>query len=748
MKTLFQKAFRLTNHKVGALITFFVIILYFLDPLLLKLIELKTLDMKFISRGHLKPGNEVVIAAIDEKSLDELGRWPWPRHNLVTLIDHLSQYNARVIGLDIVFPEPEDSNLKTLQYLEDNLKQGTAGNKDIQDTIGHVKRKVDYDRQLAESIKKANNVILGYFFHMDKEEIKHKKKEEFRRHLKNIIESNYKIIKYRKTTRQPPFYRAYAAESSITLLSQAAKSLGYFNFIPDENGSIRWVPLVIKYQDRLFPPLSLVMLREYTGKNILLKIEDFGVEEIRLGSLKMPVDRFGNMLINFNGKAKTFPHYSVTDIIHNRINPENFKDKIVLVGTTAEGLKDATVTPYDKAFPGIEIHANVIDNILHGKFLVRPDWVTFFDVFIIFLSCIILSFVLPKLKAVYGLCFTALLVLSYFLFSRYIFISQGLWFNLVYPFFNITMVYSGITIYRHMTEEKEKKFIKGAFGQYLSPKVIEQLMEHPDMLRLGGERKVLTVLFSDAAGFTTISEQLEPEELVELLNEYLTEMTDIILKYDGTVDKYEGDAIIAFFGAPISIDDQALKTCRTAIEMQKKLEALREKWKSENKPELFVRIGLNTGPMVVGNMGSRTRMDYTIIGDAVNLASRLEGINKNYNTSIIISEKTFRSAQDAIVARELDIIRVKGKSEPVKIYELIDTKEEIDNQKLKILEIFQTGLEKYRERKWKEALDFFNQVLMLDKNDGPSPVYIQRCEKFIQDPPPDDWDNVFDHITK
>ena len=273
-------------------------------------------------------------------------------------------------------------------------------------------------------------------------------------------------------------------------------------------------------------------------------------------------------------------------------------------------------------------------------------------------------------------------------------------------------------------------------------------MEHPDMLRLGGERKVLTAFFSDAAGFTTISEKLKPEELVELLNEYLTEMTDIILKYDGTVDKYEGDAIIAFFGAPISIDDQALKACRTAIEMQKKLKILREKWRSENKPELFVRIGLNTGPMVVGNMGSRTRMDYTIMGDAVNLASRLEGINKNYNTFIMISEETFRSAQDAIVARELDIIRVKGKSEPVKVYELIDTKEEADSQQLKILEIFQTGLEKYREKKWKEALDYFNQVLMLDKNDGPSLVYIQRCEEFIQDPPRDDWDGIFDHMTK
>lgn len=740
-----KKIFKLTSFRIGIFLTILVIVIYFFDPLFLRLIELKTLDMKFISRGQLKPGNEVVIATIDEKSLDELGRWPWPRSIMVKMVDNLSRYGARVIGFDAVFPEPQDSNLKTLETLENKIKQKNLKDKKLDDIINRVKGGVDYDKQFANSIKKSNIVILGYFFHMHKEELKHKKKEELDRYVQNIIGSNYQIIKYRsRKAKEVPFHMAYAAESSIKILSDASKNSGHFNFIPDDDGLMRWIPLVIKYQDRLFPHVSLMVLKEYLGSpNITLTIADYGMEEIKLGNLVIPTNELGDMLINFYGPARTFPHYSITDIIHEKISPDKFKDKIVLVGSTAVGIQDIKVTPFDTTFPGVEIHANVIDNILHKKFILRPNWTGMFDIFIVLLLGIILSLLLPRFKAIYGLGFTLLLIVVYFFVDRYIFINKGLWLNLVYPLFNIMIVYSGITIYRYMTEEREKKFIRAAFGQYLSPEVIEQLTENPELLRLGGERKILTALFSDVAGFSTISENLKPEELVELLNDYLTEMTEIILRYEGTLDKYEGDAIIAFFGAPISMDDHAKRACLVAIEMQKNLGNLRNKWEKEGKPELYTRIGLNTGPMVVGNMGSKNRMDYTIMGDAVNLASRLEGVNKDYHTSIIISEETFNSVKDNIEARELDIIRVKGKSEPVKIYELIDKKGEIDSKKAEILKIFQNGLLKYRERKLEDALDDFKKVLELDKNDGPSKVYVERCENFIKNPPPDNWDGVF-----
>jgi len=740
-----KKIFKLTSFRIGIFLTILVMVIYFFDPLFLRLIELKTLDMKFISRGQLKPGNEVIIATIDEKSLDELGRWPWPRSILVKMVDILSKYGAKAIGFDAVFPEPQDSNLKTLKTLENRIKETNLKDKNLEDMINREKGNVDYDKQFANSIKKSNNVILGYFFHMHQEELKHKKKEELDRHIQNIIDSNYQIIKYRsRKAKEVPFHKAYAAESSIKILSDAAKSSGHFNFIPDDDGSMRRIPLVIKYQDRLFPHISLIILKEYLGSpNIALTIADYGMEEIKLGDLIIPTNELGDMLVNFYGPARTFPQYSITDIIHERIDPENFKDKIVLVGSTAVGIQDIRVTPFDKAFPGVEMHANVIDNILHKKFILRPDWIGMFEIFIVLLLGIILSLLLPRFKAIHGLAFVIFLIVSYFFVDRYIFTNKGLWLNLVYPIFTIMIVYSGITIFRYMTEEREKKFIRAAFGQYLSPKVIEQLTENPELLKLGGEERILTALFSDVAGFSTISENLKPEELVELLNDYLTEMTEIILRYEGTLDKYEGDAIIAFFGAPISMDDHAKRACLVAIEMQKRLNMLRDKWKKEGRPQIFCRIGLNTGPMVVGNMGSKNRMDYTIMGDAVNLGSRLEGVNKDYNTSIIISEDIFKSVKDNIEARELDIIRVKGRVEPVKIYELIDKKGEIDSKKTEILKIFQDGLSKYRERNWEDALNDFKKALELDKNDGPSKVYVQRCEKFIKNPPPDNWDGVF-----
>lgn len=741
---MLKKIFRLTSFRIGFFLTLLVIAIYLFNPLFLRLIELKTLDIKFRSRGQIKPGDKIVIAAMDEKSFDELGNWPWPRSVLVKLIDNLSRYKAKVIGFDVVFPEPQDSQLNTLISLEKEIRQKKLGRKNLEEIIKRKKEGVDFDKQFATHIKKSDNIILGYFFFMHPEELKHKREEDLKRHIQNIINSNYQIIRYRsRKAKEVPFHRAYGVESSIEMLSSAAKGLGHFNSISDEDGSVRRMPLVIKYQDRLFPPLPLMVLKEYLNSpNITLRIADYGMEEIRMGNLAIPTNELGDMLINFHGGAKTFPHYSVTDIIHERINPGIFKDKIVLVGSTS--IEDLKITPFDKALAGIEIHANVIENILHKRFIMRPDWIGIFEIFILLFIGLVLSLFLPRLKALFGLGFILLLTLSYFFIDRYIFINKGLWLSLVYPLFSIVVVYSGITLFRYTTEEREKKFIRKAFAHYLSPHVIEELTKNPKLLRLGGERRTLTALFSDVVGFSTISEKLKPEELVELLNEYLTEMSEIIFKHEGTVDKFEGDAIIAFFGAPMTMDDHAQKACLTAIDMQKRLKALREEWKKEGKPELFARIGLNTGPMIVGNMGSKTRMDYTIMGDAVNLASRLEGVNKDYHTSIIISEETFRSAGDGIEARELDVIRVKGRIEPVKIFELIDKRGEIDSKKVEISNVFQSGLIKYRERKWEDALGHFKRALDLNQDDGPSNLYSERCKRFIKNPPPDDWDGVYE----
>jgi adenylate cyclase len=360
----------------------------------------------------------------------------------------------------------------------------------------------------------------------------------------------------------------------------------------------------------------------------------------------------------------------------------------------------------------------------------------------------ILSLVSLYFKALVMAVMTLLGVVGYISLDLYMFVEKGIWINVVFPVFTQLFVYSGITVYRFTFEEREKRFIKGAFSQYLAPAVVNQLVGDPNLLKLGGERKVLTAFFSDVARFSTRSEKLTPEELVLLLNEYLSEMTDIIMKYEGTVDKFEGDAIIAFFGAPIPQEDHARRACLATLDMQKRCNEMRKTWREQGKHELFMRIGLNTGPMVVGNMGSKTRMDYTMMGDSVNLAARLEGVNKQYGTYDMFSEFTYEHVKDEVEVRELDLIRVVGKSEPVRIYQLLCRKGELDEKMSKIIDLYAKGLEHYRKQEWDDALDSFGEVLEIDEKDGPSLTFFERCLLFQKESPPADWDGVFSMKTK
>jgi adenylate cyclase len=726
-----KRLFRLSGFRIGFLATLFILFVYFLDPLFLRLIELKTLDLKLKSRGPLSPGHEVVIAAVDEKSLDELGKWPWPRTTLAQLVDTLTEYGAGIVGFDVVFAKPDDSGLHTILSLENRIKEAHVKDRRLEKIIASEKEDADRDGRFARSIKKSGNVVLGYFFYMSREELKHKKKEDVDKHGESIADTGYKLVFYTsRKAKQSPLDEAYAVESSLKILGRSARAQGYLNYIPDEDGAVRRIPMVIKYQGKPFPSFPLVIAREFLHlKNLPLRIADFGVAEIKLGDTVIPTDERGHFLIDYYGASGSFPHYSVSDILQKRISPDRLKGKIVLIGSTS--IEDLKTTPFDRAMPGIEIHATIVDNLLNRRFIIRPEWIRTFDIAVLLALGILLSLLISRLKTVHGILLILILIPSYFFADRSLFVTKGWWLSTVYPVATIVAVYASVTIYRYLTEEREKRFIKGAFGQYLSPVVIDRLIENPDMLKLGGERRILTALFSDVAGFSTISEKLKPEELVGLLNDYLTEMTDIVLRHGGTIDKYEGDALIAFFGAPVSMEDHALKACLSAVEMQKRLSVLKERWKKEGRPELFTRIGLNTGPMVVGNMGSKTRMDYTVMGDAVNLASRLEGINKQYGTSVIMSRETFLSCNGRVEARELDHIRVVGKSEPVVIYELLDT-----------------ALSFYKEKRWKEALDGFQRVLGLDPHDGPAGVYIRRCEEYLAHSPSDGWDGVFDHREK
>ncbi|MFC2075455.1 CHASE2 domain-containing protein [candidate division KSB1 bacterium] len=423
------------------------------------------------------------------------------------------------------------------------------------------------------------------------------------------------------------------------------------------------------------------------------------------------------------------------------ITREDFKDKVLFYGLTATGTHDLNPMPFNPRYPMLGLHANAFNTILTRKFIHRPE--EFGNALMMLVIGLMMGFLLPRFRPVVGALFVMLLALVYLMASFFLFKYRGTWIDVTGPVAIITLSYLVITFYNYITEEREKKYIKGAFQHYLSPTVIEQLVDNPDMLSLGGERKVLTAYFSDVAGFSSISEKLEPEELVSLLNEYLTEMCDIILDYEGTVDKFEGDAIIAFFGAPISYDDHAKRACFACLDMQSRLVELRKVWAEQSRPVLNVRMGVNTGAMVVGNMGSKTRMDYTMMGDSVNLAARLEGAGKQYGIYTMISQFTLDVAGEFLEVRELDRIRVMGKEEPVYVYELLSRAGELNSDQKTLVTGYNRGLELYKGAKFKEAGAEFSSLLKDFPDDGPAKTYVARCEEFRAEPPPSEWDGVY-----
>jgi len=448
-------------------------------------------------------------------------------------------------------------------------------------------------------------------------------------------------------------------------------------------------------------------------------------------------------IVKWESENMFFNKYGITP-------KQAFENKVVLVGATATGIYDMRVTPFSENYPGVEIHAQVIDSILNSNFIQRPTFYGIYGLAMIIGFAIVLGIVIPLISAVRGaILIIALAIGLISLDFFYFFTNKGWWMPLICQSIQMGAVYFAVTIYRYATEEREKRWIKDTFGRYLAPSVVEELTKNPEMVKLGGESLQMTAFFSDIQGFSTISEKLGSAQLlVELLNDYLSVMAHVIESYEGTVDKYEGDAIIAFWGAPVHFPDHAVKACFACLEQQVKLAELREKWKKEGGwPEIVhnarVRMGLNTGEMVVGNMGSAGRMNYTIMGDAVNLASRLEGANKPYGTFIMISEYTYAAAKDHIEVRELDSLRVVGKTEPVRVYELLARKGQLEPQKQQLVSIYNEGLVAYRAREWDISIEKFSKALQLDPYDGPSKAYRSRCEDFKLEPPGPEWDGVY-----
>lgn len=741
---------KLSEVRLGLLLTILSFLLFLANLEFFSLVSHKMFDLNFRARGAIAGKRDVVIVAIDQKSQDVFGRWPWTRTVIAGVVDRIVKGNPKAVGLDIVFSYPEERPDFTLAR---QLLAKAPPNGPLRAALEDALNNANADQRLADAIKNAGNVVPGYFFFTDPGEVKY---------LTMNLEADYRVIKHSRFgaikypmsgRRDFPMINAVGVKPNIKLITDSAPVTGYFNMVPDADGTLRKITNVIQFNGKYFPSLSLQVLGLYHGGGPpKIIFSDGGVEGFEVGKTFIASDETGASYVNYYGGEGEFPAVSIADLMgRDYDSPEAleklFKDKVVLVGATAIGIYDMRVTPFGIQ-PGMMVHANYIQSVLDGRELKRANWFLIFDAASIMVVGIALTLAMRRLKVFGGLLLALILMVSYILFQRFMFVEKNTLLDVLYPVIAIIMVYGGIAFYKYFVESREKQYVKKAFGHYLSPAVISKIMEDPGKLKLGGETRVLTASFSDIKGFSTISEGLTPDALVELLNEYLTEMTDIVMENQGTLDKYIGDAIVAFYGAPLLYDNHAELACRSALLCQKRLKVLREKWKGEGRPMVEARLGINTGPMLVGNMGSQQRFDYTVIGDEVNLAARLEGINKQYGTYICISENTRNAIGDAFVVRELDLVRVVGRSTPVRIYEMVDFPADVTDATRQWLHGYGVARALYQARKWEEAIEAFEAAMALNKEDAASWTYIKRCRIFMAAPPDPDWDGVFSHTSK
>ncbi|MGH9545047.1 MAG: CHASE2 domain-containing protein [Terriglobales bacterium] len=732
--------------------------------LFLQNIELRTLDLRFALRGTRPHDDRIVIVGIDERTLQKLGSFPLPRKSYARLVQSLSHAGARVIAFDATFPTPEsNSALDALHRLQAEITPGAP--QSLLKKIRDLEAASDQDAQLAAALKQSGNVVLGHLF-LDEERARSSDPKLAAEYFNVAWAKAFpQVLKVKsKDGRDFDMGKAWienggtvaaGAEANIAKLAEAASSYGFIDINADPDGTLRRALLIMRYQDQdFFPSLALQAVREYEkipDQEIAAYIAETGLERIQFGKHLLHPSRDGTALINYTGPYRTYPQYSMVDVMDGTVPAAALKDRIVLVGATAMAIGDLRNTPFqagNTGYMGVEVHANIIDNVLHSDqrrrtFLTRGIQEDLIDTGFILLFGLVFGAWFARIKPLYSTLSVIFALTVFGWFVYFSFASLGRWLSFVIPAGTLVANYAAITSFRMIFEEREKRKIRKTFSQYLSPGVIALLEKDPQKyIRPGGETKELTVMFSDIRGFTSLSEGMTADELVRLLNEYLGEMTDVIFRNLGTLDKYIGDAIMAFWGSPYPQSDHALGACTCALEMIRRLDGLNAKWEAEGRKEISIGIGLNTGPVNVGNMGSSKRLAWTVMGDNVNLASRLEGMTKQYRSHIVISEGTYREVADHFVCRELDRIRVKGKQQPVLVYELMDVKA-AEPKYHSLITRFESAMEAYHAQNWRDAAGRFGELLASFPDDGPTQIFLQRALEFMESAPEADWDGVY-----
>jgi adenylate cyclase len=664
----------------------------------LQQLDFRMKDARFRIRGPVKPDKDVVVVAIDHKSIKELGRWPWSREVTGKLIENMAvHYGTKVTALDIVFSEPQNAIA---------------------------------DKALADSVIKSGNVVMGYFF-------REEQSEPQAASLAQLETAKLKLVKIAEGVQSIPIPEFASLDLNIPQIGAGALDFGFFNARPDADGLYRRSILLLLHNGEIYPSLSLKALRHYMGSDIMLDVKQWGVDSMQIGSMRIPSREDGTMALNFYGGTGSFTTVSAADVIAKRLPKDSLKGKIAFIGATEIGIYDLRPTPFDATLPGIEIHATMAANALEKRFLLYDSVTQMMEIACIFVLPILLGVFLAFAPGTFaGLGIMVLFTGAFGFFNYFMFASAFRDMTLIYPFAGIALTYLGGEAWRNLVVERKGRQLKKAFSSYVSPDLVKQIEKDPDKLVLGGEQRELSILFSDIRGFTTVSESLTPPELVKLLNEYLSPMTRIVLEERGTLDKFIGDAVMALFNAPLDVPDHATHACAAAVRMMEELQLLNTGFAERGMHTLDIGVGINTGPAVVGNMGADIRFDYTAIGDSVNLASRLESLNKYYGSHILVSEDTRKLVTDSrYTFREVDRVKVKGKHLPIVMYELM-----IAN--LDILPSFEGALEKYRSQNFAGAKLVFAE-LASTRNDGPSRLYSGRCDEYLAVPPPADWDGVY-----
>jgi len=723
---------------ICVLLLFALVPLRLADPRPLQELRTRTFDFFQVLRPRPQEIRPVVIVDIDEASLKAIGQWPWPRTTIADLVTQITQLGAVAIGFDIIFPEP------------DRMSPAIA-ERSFRGIDAETRAKLDSlpsnDEALAEAIRHSR-VVIGQAGAAA---------PELKTAADAALQTGFAV--------RGPDPRQYLVTfagllRNVPVIEQAAAGRGLFSIDPESDGIIRRVPVIMTAQGNLVPSLSMEMLRVVTGSSaILVRVDQAGVQSVAVPGLEVPTDRNGQFWVHFNHHDPE-RYVSAKDVLQGNAPPERLAGKLVLIGTSAIGLLDLKTTPLDAAIPGVEVHAQILESVLSKSSLVNPNYAIGAELALAVLFGLAIIVAAPMLPASIVIVLGGCLIAGLIGLSLYLFVEHNLLIDFTYPLISSWLIYLVLTFVNYFREQKQRRQIRSAFGYYLSPHMVEQLARSPEKLVLGGEERRMTILFSDVRGFTTISEHYkdDPQGLTRLMNRFLTPLTNAIIERKGTIDKYIGDAIMAFWNAPVDDEEQEANACEAALEMLLRAETLNGELKREAETNggvympLRIGIGLNTGPCVVGNMGSDFRFNYSVLGDTVNLASRLEGRTKDYRIPVVIGSRTAEGAKRKFAVMEIDLIMVKGKKQPEAMFTVLGRSEvEADPRCQELRATNAQMLGRFRKQQWDDAIDLIARCRKFANGfdlSGLYDMYQERIELYRAQPPGSDWDGVYEAETK